>query len=221
MIEHVMIGNTSFMVGFDTTWPHIVSASEEGWLIDEHHPWGTPFDVGGTLYQENASSCTGNEFLSTPPRSNTTNWSWDLSIRPKQALPSVEVGERLYLKLPSDAYVHCNQQDIETTEFIVQRGPDLVLHQDNETVRLWDSPRTVNTSQLELALYNSNDVDVVLRHSTYGDVDWDLSAFPSQLSFGWNNITLDVPESMIKTYKITHQDGAILITFGAYLGAES
>ena len=42
MIEHVMIGNTtSFMVGFDTTWPHIVSASEEGWLIDEHHPWGT------------------------------------------------------------------------------------------------------------------------------------------------------------------------------------
>ena len=221
MIEHVMIGNTSFMVGFDTTWPHIVSASEEGWLIDEHHPWGTPFDVGGTLYQENASSCTGNEFLSTPPRSNTTNWSWDLSIRPKQALPSVEAGERLYLKLPSDSYVHCNQQDIETTEFIVQRGPDLVLHQDNETIRLWDSPRTVNTSQLELALYNSNDVDVVLRHSTYGDVDWDLSAFPSQLSSGWNNITLDVPESMIKTYKITHQDGAILITFGAYLGAES
>ena len=40
MIEHVMIGNTSFMVGFDTTWPHIVSASEEGWLIDEYPPWG-------------------------------------------------------------------------------------------------------------------------------------------------------------------------------------
>ena len=51
-----------------------------------------------------------------------------------------------------------------------------------------------------------------------GDIDWDLSTFPSQLSFGWNNITLDVPESMIKTYKITHQDGAILITFGAYWG---
>ena len=173
------------------------------------------------MYQENASSCTGNEFLRTPPRSNTTNWSWDLSIRPKQALPSVEAGERLYLKLPSDSYVHCNQQDIETTEFIVQRGPDLVLHQDNQTIRLWDSPRMVNSSQLELALYNSNDMDVVLRHSTFGDVDWDLSTFPSQLSSGWNNITLDVPESMIKTYKITHQDGAILITFGAYLGAES
>ena len=141
-----------------------------------------PFDVGGTLYQENASSCTGNEFLSTPPRSNTTNWSWDLSIWPKQALPSVEAGERLYLKLPSDSYVHCNQQDIETTEFIVRRRSDLVLHHGQSNHSPMGCAKDGKSSQLELALYNSNDMDVVLRHSTFGDVDWDLECF-SQVNF--------------------------------------
>ncbi len=221
LLERVIIDNSSFMVGFDATWPHIVSSSENGWLIDEFHSWGAPFNQGGTLYQENASSCTGNEFLSTPPRSNTSNWSWDLSIRPKQALPSVEAGERLHLKLPPNAYIHCNQQEAIATEFIVQHGPDLVLHQNNETIRLWDAPMTANETQLEIALFNSNDVDIVLRHSSQGDVPWDLSTLPSQLSSGWNNFTLDVPASAINTYQFTHQDGAILMTFGAYQGAES
>jgi hypothetical protein len=221
LLQHVVLDNNSFEVGFDVSWPHVVSSSDEGWLIDETHPWGAPFDQGGTLYQENSSSCTGNEFLSTPRRSNSSNWTWDMSIWQSQALPSVEQGERLQLKLTTDNYVHCNQEEVIATKFTVQDGPNLILHANNETIRLWDAPMTATTSQLEFSLYNSEADDVVLRHSSFGDVDWELSSLPPSLSSGWNNFTLNVPSSVINTYQLNHQDGAILLTFGAYLEAES
>lgn len=221
LLQHVVLDNNSFEVGFDVSWPHVVSSSDEGWLIDETHPWGAPFDQGGTLYQENSSSCTGNEFLSTPRRSNSSNWTWDLSIWQSQALPSVEQGERLQLKLTTDNYVHCDQEEVIATKFTVQDGPNLILHANNETIRLWDAPMTATTSQLEFSLYNSEADDVVLRHSSFGDVAWDLSSLPLSLSSGWNNFTLNVPSSVINTYQLNHQDGAILLTFGAYLEAES
>jgi hypothetical protein len=221
LLQHVVLDNNSFEVGFDVSWPHVVSSSDEGWLIDETHPWGAPFDQGGTLYQENSSSCTGNEFLSTPRRSNSSNWTWDMSIWQSQALPSVEQGERLQLKLTTDNYVHCDQEEVIATKFTVQDGPNLILHANNETIRLWDAPMTATTSQLEFSLYNSEANDVVLRHSSFGDVAWDLSSLPLSLSSGWNNFTLNVPSSVINTYQLNHQDGAILLTFGAYLEAES
>ena len=221
LLQHVVLDNNSFEVGFDVSWPHVVSSSDEGWLIDETHPWGAPFDQGGTLYQENSSSCTGNEFLSTPRRSNSSNWTWDMSIWQSQALPSVEQGERLQLKLTTDNYVHCDQEEVIATKFTVQDGPNLILHANNETIRLWDAPMTATTSQLEFSLYNSEADDVVLRHSSFGDVAWDLSSLPLSLSSGWNNFTLNVPSSVINTYQLNHQDGAILLTFGAYLEAES
>ena len=80
---------------------------------------------------------------------------------------------------------------------------------------------TATSSQLEFAIYNSEVDEIVLRHSSFGDVAWDLSSLPSTLSSGWNNFTLDVPSSEINTYQLNHQDGAILLTFGAYLEAES
>ena len=221
LIQSISIGNLSFMVGFDATWPHIVSSSGQGWLIDGTHPWGAPFNQGGTLYQENASSCPDTEFLKSPPQSGSSNWSWDLSIRPKHRIPSIEGNESLHLKLPSDVYVYCNQDDAIATKFTVQDGPDLILHRNNETIRLWDGPMTPDTSQLEIAVYNSNAMDIVLRHDAFGDVDWDLTTLPSLLSSGWNNFTLDVPASMFTTYQFTHQDGAILVTFGAYMEAQS
>ncbi|MDP6224042.1 MAG: hypothetical protein QGF34_03155 [Candidatus Poseidoniaceae archaeon] len=221
LIQNVQLDNSSFSVGFDTAWPHVVSASENGWLIDEVHPWGLPFENGGTLFQENASSCTGKEFPQTPRRSNGSNWTWDMSIWPNQALPSIEEGEQLYLKLAADTYVHCNQEEIESTTFNVEEGPDLILHNGNDTVRLWDAPMTVSSQQLELILFNSNEDDVVLRHAVYGDGSWNLDVLPDMLSSGWNNFTIDVPNSMLNTYQITHQDGAILITFGAYMEGQS
>ena len=80
---------------------------------------------------------------------------------------------------------------------------------------------TVSSQQLELILFNSNDDDVVLRHAVYGDGSWNLNVLPDMLSSGWNNFTIDVPNSMLNTYQITHQDGAILITFGAYMEGQS
>jgi len=221
LLQSVKIGNLSFMVGFDGTWPHIVSSSDQGWQIDGTHGWGAPFDQGGTLYQENASSCPDDGFLTSPPQSNNNNWSWDLSIRPKHRIPSVEGDERLQLKLPADTYVYCNQEDGLASVFTVQAGPDLILHRNNQTLRLWDGPMSSDTSQLEIALYNSNDVDVVLRHDAFGDVAWDLTTLPSLLTSGWNNVTLNVPDTMFNTYQFTHQDGAILVTFGAYMEAQS
>ena len=221
LLQSVNIGNLSFVVGFDATWPHIVSASDNGWLIDGTHGWGTPFEQGGTLYQENASSCPDDGFLTAPPQSNNNNWSWDLSIRPKHRIPSIEGNESLHLKLPADTYVYCNQEDGLASKFTVQVGPDLILYQNNQTLRLWDKPMSSETSQLEIALYNSNDLDIVLRHDAFGDVAWDLTTLPSSLSSGWNNFTLDVPDAMFNTYQFTHQDGAILVTFGAYMEAQS
>ena len=221
LLRHVVLDNHSFEVGFDPTWPHIVSSSNDGWVIDETHPWGAPFDQGGTLYQENSSSCTGSEFLSTPRRSNSSNWTWDMSIWPSQALPSVEEGERLQLKLATDTYVHCDQEQVVATKFTVQDGPNLILYTNNQTIRLWDAPMTATSPQLEFAIYNSEVDEIVLRHASFGDVAWDLSSLPSTLSSGWNNFTLDVPSSEINTYQLNHQDGAILLTFGAYLEAES
>jgi len=144
-----------------------------------------------------------------------------MSIWPNQALPSIEEGEQLYLKLAADTYVHCNQEEIESTTFNVEEGPDLILHNGNNTVRLWDAPMTVSSQQLELILFNSNEDDVVLRHAVYGDGSWNLDVLPDMLSSGWNNFTIDVPNSMLNTYQITHQDGAILITFGAYMEGQS
>ena len=221
LLQSVNLGNLSFVVGFDATWPHIVSASDNGWLIDGTHGWGTPFEQGGTLYQENASSCPDDGFLTAPPQSNDNNWSWDLSIRPKHRIPSIEGNESLHLKLPADTYVYCNQEDGLASKFTVQEGPDLILYQNNQTHRLWDKPMSSETSQLEIAIYNSNDLDIVLRHDAFGDVAWDLTTLPSSLSSGWNNFTLDVPDAMFNTYQFTHQDGAILVTFGAYMEAQS
>ena len=221
MIQNVQLGNTTFAVGFDTAWPHVVSASEQGWLIDQTHPWGLPFANGGTLYQENASSCTGNEFPQTPRRSNASNWTWDMTIWPNQALPSIEEGEQLYLKLAADTYIHCNQEERKLTAFVVEEGPNLILHDGNETIRLWDAPRTTSSQQLELMIFNSHEQDVVLRHAVHGDGSWNLDLLPDALSSGWNNFTIDVPASMLNTYQLTHQDGAILITFGAYMEGQS
>ena len=119
------------------------------------------------------------------------------------------------------SYIFCNQDDYTPTKFTVQEGPDLVVYHNNEAFRLWDVPMTATTNQLEVVLYNSNEADVVLRHATFGDGAWNLSEMPDTLSTGWNNVTLEVPSSLINTYQLTHQDGAILITFGAYLEAES
>ena len=44
LLQSVNIGNLSFVVGFDATWPHIVSASDQGWLVDGTHGWGTPLN---------------------------------------------------------------------------------------------------------------------------------------------------------------------------------
>ena len=138
LLQSVNIGNLSFVVGFDATWPHIVSASDQGWLVDGTHGWGSPFEQGGTLYQENASSCPDDGFLTAPPQSNNNNWSWDLSIRPKHRIPSIEGNESLHLKLSADTYVYCNQEDGLASKFTVQEGPDLILYQNNQTLRLWD-----------------------------------------------------------------------------------
>ena len=47
-LHNVALGNATFVVGFDSTWPHIVSASGDGWFIDEPHPIGPPFNQEGT-----------------------------------------------------------------------------------------------------------------------------------------------------------------------------
>jgi len=118
-------------------------------------------------------------------------------------------------------YVFCNQDDYTTTKFMVQEGPDLILHHNEEAIRLWDVPMTADSSQLELTLFNSNEDEVVFRHVAFGNVEWDLSALPNTLNSGWNNFSLMVPNSEVNTYQLTHQDGAILITFGAYMEVES
>ena len=82
-------------------------------------------------------------------------------------------------------------------------------------------PRTTSSQQLELMIFNSHEQDVVLRHAVHGDGSWNLDLLPDALSSGWNNFTIDVPASMLNTYQLTHQDGAILITFGAYMEGQS
>ena len=224
LLGTVEIGNASFTVGFDSTWPHIVSASDSGWIIDEHHPWGVPFDSNGTMYQENETFCVESN-RGIPSGDKKENWTWDLSIEGDKKVPSMDEpiveNQRLLVKFEDDTYIFCNQDDYTSTKFTVQEGPDLVVYHNNEAFRLWDVPMTATTNQLEVVLYNSNAADVVLRHATFGDGAWDLSELPDTLSSGWNNVTLEVPSSLINTYQLTHQDGAILITFGAYLEAES
>ncbi len=144
-----------------------------------------------------------------------------MTIWPNQALPSIEEGERLYLKLAPDTYVHCNQEERKSTSFVVEEGPNLILHDGNEAIRLWDAPRTTSSQQLELMIFNSHEDDVVLRHDVQGDETWNLDLLPDALASGWNNFTIDVPTSMLNTYQLTHQDGAILITFGAYMEVQS
>ena len=120
MIENVQLGNATFAVGFDTAWPHVVSASEQGWLIDQTHSWGLPFANGGTLYQENASSCTGNEFHK---RRAFKRLKLDMGHDYLQIfLPSIEEGEQLYLKLAADTYIHCNREERKLTAFVVEEG---------------------------------------------------------------------------------------------------
>ncbi|MBP66869.1 MAG: hypothetical protein CMA67_06400 [Euryarchaeota archaeon] len=220
MIRNLTLGNSSFVVNYDPTWDHIVSSSE-GWLIDQHQPWGAPFDANGTMYQENTTSCKESYRL-LPPGSEDLNWTWDLSILDDFKVPaSISEGQRLKVKFGEDTYVFCNQDDYTTTKFIVQEGPDLILHHNEEAIRLWDVPMTADSSQLELTLFNSNEDEVVFRHAAFGNVEWDLSALPNTLNSGWNNFSLMVPNSEVNTYQLTHQDGAILITFGAYMEVES
>ena len=221
LLQHIVLDNSSFEVGFDMSWPHIVSSSNDGWLIDETHPWGMPFEPKDTLYELNSSSCTGSEYGNFLNPSNRSNWTWDMSIWSNQELPSVNENETLHLKMPEDTYVYCTRDEAVSTQFTIQEGPNLILYVDNKTTRLWDAPMTSSSSQLEFSLFNSDEGDAVLRHTEFGNVAWDLTTLPSTLSSGWNNFTLEVPSSVINTYQITHQDGAILLTFGAYLEAEA
>ena len=219
-MRNVALGNATFVVGFDSTWPHIVSASEDGWFIDEQHPIGTPFNQEGTLYQENESSCPDNENLVAPPHNGSAIWNWNISVRPAAKIPSIGQDEVLMIKLAPNTYIHCYQDEGIATKFSIQKGPNLILYDGSEPIRLWDAPRTATSTELTIALFNNGTSDVVLRHSTLGDVEWDLQNLTDSLSPGWNNLTLGVPSSVINTYQLTHQDGAILITFGGYLEAE-
>ena len=127
MIRNLTLGNSSFVVNYNPTWDHIVSSSE-GWLIDEHQPWGAPFDGNGTMYQENTTSCKESYRL-LPPGGEDLNWTWDLSILDDFKVPaSISEGQRLKVKFGEDTYVYCNQDDYTSTRFIVQEGPDLILH---------------------------------------------------------------------------------------------
>ena len=220
-LRNVALGNATFVVGFDSTWPHIVSASGNGWFIDEQHPIGTPFNQEGTLYQENESSCPDNENLVTPEHNGSPIRNWNLEVRSANKIPSIGSGEALILKLAPNTYIHCYQEKGIATKFSIQEGPNLILYDGSEPIRLWDAPRTATSTELTIALFNNGTSDVVLRHSTFGDVEWDLQNLTDSLSPGWNNLTLGVPSSIINTYQLTHQDGAILITFGGYLEAES
>ena len=214
----VEFDGNQFFVGFDETWPHVVSASEVGWLIDDEFGWGAPFsNDSGLLYRENSTSCTGNEFLSTPRHSNTTDWVWDLSIWPSQKVPSIGENETLHVKFPSEYYYHCNLESLEETRFLIQDGPDIILKMDDHLMRLWDAPLEINGDSVVFSLYNSNNDSVLLRHETNGDALWDTSSLPDVLPHGWTQIDVPLPNSGISSVQLIHQDGAMMLHFGGYL----
>ncbi len=217
-LEVVELDGNQFHVGFDKTWPHVVSASEAGWLINDELGWGAPFgNDSGLLYRENSTTCTGNEFLSTPRHSNTTNWTWDLSIWPSQRIPLIDENESIHVKFPSGHYYHCNLESLEQTRFAIQEGPDIVLKIDDQIMRLWDAPLDLSGGSVMFSLYNSNNESVLLRHETNGDAQWNLSSLPSALPQGWTHFDVPVPSTERSTVQLIHQDGAILLHFGGYL----
>jgi hypothetical protein len=214
----VELDGNQFHVGFDKTWPHVVSASEAGWLINDELGWGAPFgNDSGLLYRENSTTCTGNEFLSTPRHSNTTNWTWDLSIWPSQRIPLIYENESVHVKFPSGHYYHCNLESLEQTRFAIQEGPDIVLKIDDQIMRLWDAPLDLSGESVGFSLYNSNNESVLLRHETNGDAQWNLSSLPNALPQGWTHFDVPVPSTERSTVQLIHQDGAILLHFGGYL----
>ena len=214
----VELDGNAFNVGFNKTWPHAVSASESGWLISNELGWGTPFeDDTGLLYRENTSSCTGNEFLSTPRHSNTTNWPWDMGMWPSHKIPEIGENESLQLILPSTYYYHCNLETLNQTRFEIQEGPDLILRIDNQIMRLWDAPLELHSERVVFSLYNSNNESILLRHETNGGALWDLSSLPDALPQGWTDIDVPLPIGGLNTVQLMHQDGAIMVHFGGYV----
>ena len=214
----VEFGGNQFEVGFNKSWPHVVSASEAGWLINDEIGWGAPFsDDSGLLYRENSTSCTGNEFLSTPRRSNTTNWTWDLSIWPSQKIPELDENESIQVIFPPAFYYHCNFESLEQTKFKIEEGPDMALLMDNQTLRLWDVPLEITGERVVFSLFNSNNESILLRHETNGDAQWDLSTLADDLPKGWTHIDVPVPTAEITTVQLIHQDGAIMLHFGGYM----
>tara|TARA_B100001094_G_scaffold198330_1_gene192424 strand:- start:2067 stop:4532 length:2466 start_codon:yes stop_codon:yes gene_type:complete len=214
----VELDGNQFHVGFNKTWPHVVSASETGWLVNNEIGWGSPFENDSSLlYRENSTSCTGNEFLSTPRHSNTTNWTWDLSIWPSQKIPELNVNESIHVKFPTAYYYHCNFESLEQTRFKIEEGPDMVLVMNNQTLRLWDAPLEIIGESVIFSLYNSNNESILLRHETNGDAPWDLSNLTDVLPKGWTHIDISVPNADITTVQLIHQDGAIMLYFGGYL----
>lgn len=213
----VELDGNQFNVGFDKTWPHVVSASESGWLISDELGWGTPFENDtGSLYRENSSTCTGDEFLSTPRHSNTTNWTWDLGLWPVHKIPEIAENESVHVLLPSAQYYHCNLETLNQTKFEIQEGPDLVLRIDNQNMRLWDAPFELNSDRVIFSLYNSNNESILLRHETNGNALWDLSSLPDALPYGWTDIDIPMPVGGLSTVQLIHQDGAMMVHFGNY-----
>ena len=123
------------------------------------------------MYQENESSCPDNENLVTPPHNGSEIWNWNISVRPAAKIPSIGPDEVLMIKLAPNTYIHCYQDEGIATKFSIQKGPNLILYDGSEPIRLWDAPRTATSTELTIALFNNGTSDVVLRHSTLGDVE--------------------------------------------------
>ena len=206
-----------FNVGFDKTWPHVVSASEAGWLINDEIGWGALLgNDSGLLYRENSSTCTGNEFLSTPRHSNATNWTWDLSLWPSQRIPTIGENESVHVKFPAGHYYHCHLESLEQTKFTIQEGPDIILKIDDQIMRLWDAPLKIVNDSAVFSLYNSDNESVLLRYETNGDAQWNLSSLPDALPQGWTHFDVPIPSTDFTTVQLIHQDGAIMLHFGGY-----
>lgn len=179
-----------------------LSFDEDGWNITVDG-WGAGLDAGGTLHL-GESTCPSSTSPSATPPKGQDGWIWDLTVRGSGALPAVTNNDTLVLRAPEvGTLLHCPMGDSTSRTFLIERGPDLLLHAPHlERAWIGHGSLLVNGSVLwgqaldedgALRLVMELNASMPLAFEVLGDgPGWGIEA-PETLEAGLSTIILTPP----------------------------
>ena len=191
--------------------------------------WGSEFNSGDILTVK-GETCQLEPKVSTPtkPDNQSQQWIWDTNYRGTALIPAIQENDSILLVVEEDITI-CSENLYPRPNRIinVDLGPELVLHRNGISHRLWTSVwASAANGQLsganlsEFTLYNPENVSVSVNivQTTSGNLsdEWVINTSTTELVMGENEFKFTPPSSIVSTMWLDFEDGEIYIYLGSY-----